>query len=800
MNLTQLLDQWDASPSFRANITAWHRIPAQAARTAPFPASLDPRLPVALRARGVQALYTHQAQAVETAAQGRSYVVVTPTASGKTLAYNLPVLNTMLQNPDARALYLFPTKALAQDQVTELQELIDALGVDIKTFTYDGDTSPTARQAIRTAGHVVVTNPDMLHTGILPHHTKWVKLFENLQYVVIDEVHQYRGVFGSHLANVIRRLRRLCRFYGSNPIFIMSSATIANPQELASRLAGEDVFLIDGNGAPRGEKHLILYNPPVVNQQLGIRRSSLLEAKRVAADLLKNHIQTIVFARSRLNVEVMLTYLHEATAGYLGTGKVRGYRGGYLPLERRAIEKGLRQGDVLGVVSTSALELGIDIGQLDACVIAGYPGSVSSVWQQAGRAGRRQGTSAAVLVASSAPLDQYLITHPEYFLELPPEHGYINPDNLLILISHLKCAAFELPFEDGESFGVETTGEILGFLEEEKVLRHAGGRWHWMSDNFPAEEISLRSAASENFVIIDTTEARNRVIGEMDRMAAMTMLHQDAIYIHAGRQFHVDNLDWHEKKAYVRAVDVDYYTDANLAVTLKVLDVIKEGTLAPRHTVGAAPGAEAAVAVAGGAPASPSGVARQYGEVMVTAMATIFKKIRLHTHENIGWGKIHLPEEQMHSAASWISFPPELEQAFDTPSELESGLVGLGNVLSNLAPVLLLCDPKDIRPVTQVRSPFTDRPSIFLYDSYPGGIGLAEKLYDMLGDLLQTGRELVEACPCEAGCPSCVGPANEVGPTGKAAALRLLALALDGEAPAAKPGPGDKDGSGHIVH
>ncbi|MGE5592054.1 MAG: DEAD/DEAH box helicase [Bacillota bacterium] len=778
-----------------SNVTAWHRLPAQPARTVPFPASLDPRLPAALQARGVRALYTHQAQAIEAAATRRSFVVVTPTASGKTLCYNLPVVNTLLKNPDARALYLFPTKALSQDQVSELQELVEALGVDIKTYTYDGDTSPTARQAIRSAGHVVVTNPDMLHTGILPHHTKWVKLFENLQYVVIDEVHHYRGVFGSHLANVIRRLRRLARFYGSDPVFICASATIANPQELASRLVGEDVLLIDDNGAPRGERHLILYNPPVVNPQLGIRRSSLLEAKRIASNLLKNQIQTIIFARSRLNVEVMLTYLQEATAGHLDSRKVRGYRGGYLPLERRSIEKGLRQGEILGVVSTNALELGVDIGQLDACVLVGYPGSVSSVWQQAGRAGRRQGTSAAVLVASSSPLDQYLITHPEYFLDLPPENGYINPDNLLILISHLKCAAFELPFEDGETFGVETTGEVLQFLEEEKVLRHTGGRWHWMADNFPAEEISLRSAADENFVIVDTSGAKPRVIGEMDRLAAMTMLHQDAIYLHGGQQYHVDLLDWHEKKAYVTPVDVDYYTDANLAVNLKVLDVIKEGEVAPRT---------AASRPSGAAAPAPAAVSRQYGEVMVTAMATIFKKIRLHTHENIGWGKIHLPEEQMHTAATWLSFPPDVVDAFATPSELESGLVGLGNVMSNLAPVVLLCDPKDIRPVTQVRSPFTDSPTIYLYDAYPGGIGLAEKLYDMQGDLLEAARELIASCGCEAGCPSCVGPANEVGPSAKAAALRLLAVARGDDPGRARretaAASNDGDGPGHLVN
>ncbi|MGE5560327.1 MAG: DEAD/DEAH box helicase, partial [Chloroflexota bacterium] len=482
MNLEQLLTQMKAELA-GDRVAAWRVLPARPAKYAEFP-ELAPGLADALRAKGVRQLYSHQRLAWDAVAAGRNAVIVTPTASGKTLCYNLPVLDAILRDQSARALYLFPTKALAQDQMAEVHELITILGADIKTFTYDGDTPGAARRAIRTAGHIVVTNPDMLHTGILPHHTKWVKLFESLRYVVIDEMHQYRGVFGSHMANLIRRLKRICEFYGSRPQFILSSATIANPRELAGRLIAAEVDLIDDNGAPAGEKHVILYNPPVVNRELGIRKSSVIEARNLAANFLRNGIQTIVFARSRTTTEVLVTYLKEAMAGRPGGSEsVRGYRGGYLPLQRREIERGLREGRILGVVSTNALELGIDIGRLDATVICGYPGSVSSTWQQFGRAGRRAGTSVAVLVADSSPLDQFMMANPDYFFGSAPEHGLINPDNLHILLSHLKCAAFELPFQDGEEFGVETTQQALAFLEEERILRHVGGKWHWAADN-----------------------------------------------------------------------------------------------------------------------------------------------------------------------------------------------------------------------------------------------------------------------------------------------------------------------------
>lgn len=746
MNLEQVLDSLKTSERIMQNVTHWEVIPQKPGEYEDFPGYLDENLVSVLNKKGIHRLYSHQRRALDEAAAGNNVVVVTPTASGKTLCYNLPVLNELVRDKNARAIYLFPTKALSQDQVSELMGIVDAMGEDIKTFTYDGDTPTSARAAIRKDGHIVVTNPDMLHTGILPHHTKWMKLFSNLKFVVIDEVHTYRGVFGSHTANVLRRLARICRFYGSDPIFICSSATIANPKELAEKLTGESMVLIDKNGAPSGGKNLIFYNPPVVNRQLGIRRSSILEAKNLASTFLKNRIQTIIFARSRLAVEILLTYIKEEMKKIpKGAESVRGYRGGYLPKERREIEKGLRQGEILGVVSTNALELGIDIGNLDVSIITGYPGSISSTWQQAGRAGRRVTSSASILVGSSSPLDQFIVNHPDYFFESSPENGLINPDNLYILVSHIKCAAFELPFEDGETFGGQRIDEILAFLEGERILRHVGGRWHWMAESFPADDISLRSASPENFVVVDITEG-SRVIGEVDRSSAPMMIHEEAIYIHGGQQYQVEKLDYEEKKAYVRKVDVDYYTDANLAVEIKVLEEFKQE--------------------------SGGNFQKHMGEVMVTSLATMFKKIKLFTHENVGSGPIHLPPEEMHTTAFWISIPEDMEGL--SKEELQSGLLGLCNVMANIAPLYLMCDPRDIRGVVQARSPFTLKPTIYLYDNYPGGVGFSEKLYDMDRMLLKAARQVIMECSCEDGCPSCVGPYEEVGHGSKNFALKII--------------------------
>ena len=751
MNVKQLAEQLQRDSLFMKDVTRWEVIPARPARTLPFPSCMDERLIPVLAGRGIHALYTHQAHSLEATDRGEDVTIVTPTASGKTMCYNLPVLSAILRDQDARALYLFPTKALSADQVSELYDMIEAMGVDIKTYTYDGDTPAAARRAVRQAGHIVVTNPDMLHSGILPHHTKWVKLFENLRYIVIDEIHTYRGVFGSNLANVLRRLMRLCDFYGSHPQFILCSATIANPRELAETLIGRPVTLIDDNGAPMGERHFVFYNPPVVNRQLGIRKGAIPVTRAISGMLLKNGIQAITFARSRLTVEVLTRYLKDMVRDPLGNaGRVRGYRGGYLPGERREIERGLRSGAVDAVVSTNALELGIDIGALDACVLCGYPGTIASAWQQAGRAGRRQETSIVFFIASSAAIDQYIVNHPDYFLTRSPENALLNPDNLYILLSHFKCAAFELPFADGDAFGnAPSPDQLLEYLDEEGIVHHVEGRYHWSAEDFPASEISLRSAAAENFIIIDISDpANHRVVGEMDRFTAPMLLHENAIYMHEGRQFQVEKLDFEACKAFIRGVDVGYYTDADLNINLSLLDIEKEE-----------PFAETAVA--------------GLGEIKVTALVTMFKKIRFDTHETLGFGHVRLPETDMHTTAMWWTLPDRLTARL--PSDrLKNGMLGVANLMRIVCPLYLMCAPQDIAVIYQVKSPVTNKPTLLLYDNTPGGIGLSHKAFGMKEMLLEKALQVAKDCGCPCGCPSCVGPVGEVGEDGKSTAIFLL--------------------------
>ena len=754
-------------------LAALRRFAPQPACFAGFPEDLHTRLVDALRARGVERLYTHQREAYDAVREGRHTVVVTPTASGKTLCYNLPVLDGILRDPDARALYLFPTKALAQDQLAELYAMIQALGADIGTFTYDGDTPQDARKAIRARAHVVVTNPDMLHKGILPHHTKWVKLFENLRYVVVDELHSHRGVYGSHVANLFRRLSRLCRFYGSDPQFLCCSATIGNPRELAEALTGREMSLVDRSGAPRGERYFAIYNPPVVNRQLGIRRSALGCARDVAVSFLSKGLQTIVFAPSRLSTEVLVTYLkHELETRPGSEGVIRGYRGGYLPLKRREIERGLRDGSVLGVVSTNALELGIDIGGLDTAVLLGYPGSVASAWQQAGRAGRRSGTSAAVLVANSTPLNQFIAKNPDYFFDSPVEQARINPDNLQILLSHVKCAAFELPFTADERFGKEDLGQILSFLEEQRLLHRAGERWHWTSESYPADAVSLRSVSSDNFVVQDVTLGEApRIIAEVDYHSAPSMVHDKAVYILEGRSYLVEKYDHEERRVHVREADVDYYTDAITHSKVRILDRFAQEAC--------------------------GGARRNHGEVHVTSQVVGFKKIKFWSNENVGSGELQMPENEMHTTAYWLNVPRETLAALPfTGEERRDGVVALSYTLGQMAALFLMCDRHDLgvavgdngqgearierglRRLALAREegpPGDDyEPNMFIYDQYPGGIGLSEPLYRLHARLLSESLALIERCACRDGCPSCVGPVGEVGSRGKQVALALL--------------------------
>ncbi|MGH9309819.1 MAG: DEAD/DEAH box helicase [Vicinamibacterales bacterium] len=767
-------------------VTAAHRLPAVAATFAPFPEETDSRLRGALAARGIDQLYTHQAEAFDHVLARRNVVTITPTASGKTLCYNAPVLNAILADPSARALYLFPTKALAQDQLAELQALAGLLSHEhdpestvpdtrIGVFTYDGDTPSDARRAIRGKAHVVLSNPDMLHSGILPHHPRWAKLFENLRFVVIDELHAYRGVFGSHLANILRRLQRICRHYGSDPLFICSSATIANPRELAESLTGRPFELVEKNGAPRGEKFFLFVNPPVVNAELGIRRSYLAEARRVAIEFLRHSLQLILFAQSRLAVEILTTYLKDAFHGPPGAADVvRGYRGGYLPNRRREIERGLREGQVRAVVSTNALELGIDIGALDVCVMAGYPGTIAATWQRAGRAGRRTTRSAAVLVASSAPLDQFVVRNPSYFFDGAPEHALINPDNLHILLDHVKCAAFELPFADDEQFGSVDVQQVLSVLSEEGFVHHADGQWNWTNESYPADAVSLRSVSSDNFVVVDTTHGE-RVIGETDFTSGPSTLHEKAIYIVEGALFQVERFDFDGRKAYVRAVDCDYYTDAITYTKVTILDTFEE-----------ARDIEDVPAV------------KSHGEVHVVSRVVGFKKIKFYTNENVGSGELDLPEQQMHTTSYWLTIPAAVMQALPFGGDdRRDGVVGLAFAMKNIAQLLLMCDGHDIGISVdggsierQVRTggaagtpqAIAAEPHIFIYDNYPGGIGFSRPLFDMHRDLLERTRELIDGCPCASGCPSCVGPEGNTGPHAKQVASRILQHLVDAAA------------------
>jgi DEAD/DEAH box helicase domain-containing protein len=777
-------------------ITTIRRLPPLEARYAPFGDALDPRLCDVLRQRGVDQVYTHQALAIDHALAGRHVVVTTPTASGKTLCYNAPVLSTILRDPSARALYLFPTKALAQDQLAELHALSDHLSrrndLEIGVFTYDGDTPQDARRAIRGRAHIVLSNPDMIHSGILPHHPRWAKLFENLRYVVIDELHAYRGVFGSHLTNVLRRLRRICRHYGSTPTFVCSSATIANPRELAEALVEQPFELVSESGAPRGEKFFLFVNPPVVNAQLGIRRSYLAETRRIASEFLKRTLQTIVFAQSRLATEILTTYLKDDFGGPPGTDEqIRGYRGGYLPQRRREIEKGLREGTVRAVVSTNALELGIDIGALDACVMAGYPGTIAATWQRAGRAGRRSGRSAAVLVASSAPLDQYIVRNPSYFFDASPEHALINPDNLHILVDHVKCAAFELPFTTSEEYGRHNLQEVLGVLEEGGfVHRSAGadgeGVWQWTNESYPADAVSLRSISSDNFVVVDTTHGAD-VIGETSFNSGPSTLHEKAIYLVEAALYQVEKLDFEGRKAYVRQIDCDYYTDAITYTKVTVLETFEAGESSGS---GGSTEQDPPDASAGGSKEQDPPHAC-HGEVHVSSRVVGFKKIKFYTNENVGSGELDLPEQEMHTTAYWLTIPRDVMAALPyAADDRRDGVVGLSFAMRQVAQLLLMCDRHDIgisigsgeqgeqTDLTRMGQPVTlsDEPRIFVYDNYQGGVGFSEPLFRMDEELRRRTHDLIAGCECQSGCPTCVGPVGNTGPMAKRVALRILEL------------------------
>ncbi|MGI6643701.1 MAG: DEAD/DEAH box helicase [Bacillota bacterium] len=753
-----VLAELRSDPRFFSHVTSWRHIPSTAGEYMPIPPECHPSLAKVIRDRGVKQLYSHQREAYDGLRKGNNVCVVTPTASGKTLCYNLTVLDTILKDPESRALYIFPTKALAQDQLAEIQAMNSAGQLGLRCFTFDGDTPSQKRRLAKEVGQIIITNPDMLHQAILPHHPTWVKLFSALRYVIIDEMHGYRGVFGSHVANVLERLKRIAAFYGSKPQFILASATIANPGELASALVGEKVQVIAKSGAPTSEKDFVFYNPPLLTSDGSVRQSAIDASYKIAQRFIAAGVQTIVFARSRVAVELLVQYMRNSYKEPLQKHRIQGYRGGYLPNERRAIEKGLREGDIVGVAATNALELGIDIGNLDCSILAGYPGSISSTWQQAGRAGRRTGGSVSILVAGMSPLDQFIVENPDYFFHQSAEYGLISPENPYILGEHVKCASYELPFKVNRQgthvYMGQDVSPILEGLEDRGILHRSRDRWNWSSESFPAAGVNLRSASAENFVVIDTSGATRRVIGEVDWFSAPLLIHDEAIYLHGGEQYHVLKLDYQAKKAYVKRVNVDYYTDANLAVGVKVISIDKEETGSP--------------------------ISQRFGEVSVTAVATIFKKIKLYTHENVGSGQIALPETNMHTQGTWFSLPDNVVSSLD-PRSVGAVLSGLASVISNLAPLFLMCDRRDLGCAVEVRSTLDGRSTVYFYDSYPGGVGLAERVYDLFPDLFRTAKDLLDSCKCQDGCPGCVGPVHEAGTGTKDLCRMVLERLIEGD-------------------
>jgi DEAD/DEAH box helicase domain-containing protein len=761
-----VVERWLASAWIKPCFCIDSTVDAAPGAFTPLPESLAPEVARALRARGIERLYAHQTRAIQAAIGGQHVVIATPTASGKSVAFHAPVLQALCEDPTARAIYVYPTKALARDQESGLLELMAEAGLGGSAIVYDGDTPPDARRVARERARVVLTNPDMLHAAILPHHAGWSRTLRNLRYVVVDELHTYRGVFGSHVANVLRRLRRVAEFHGSRPRLIGATATIGNPHAHAARFFGvseADLTVVTENGAPRGERRLFLYNPPVVNSELGIRASYLKQSVRLASDLVRARVPTIVFGQSRNAVEVMLRYLRDAVATDVrrtdkGAGvdpsRIMAYRGGYLPAERRDIERRLREGELLCVVATNALELGIDVGELDAVICAGYPGSVAATWQRFGRAGRRNAQCVCVLVASSHPLDQYLAREPQFLLGAPIEQARIDPDNTEILIQHLKCAAFELPFRRGESFGslssAETT-EAMSFLAQHKVVHEAAGTFHWAADAYPANDVSLRSVGWDNVVIIDV--ARDRCIAELDWRSAHTMLHEQAIYQHDGECWQVERFDRDNRKAFVRVVEPDYWTSAMTYTKVTILEDIATG------------------------PVRAGGWTGGFGEVCVVEKVVGYKKIKFFTHENAGYGDVRLPEMQMHTTAFWLTLPDwtRAEAVVDRAAAID-GLRGVGAALKTVATLALMADPRDLGttladPEPDAGVPSAYRPTLFLYEHVPGGTGLAERIWEQREWLLTQTLQMIETCPCSAGCPACVGPGE---PSRKKMSLELL--------------------------
>ncbi|MDD2694330.1 MAG: DEAD/DEAH box helicase [Anaerolineales bacterium] len=847
MSISRLLEHWKSDPTVSENIVAWRTTPARQPRHAPIPAGVHPRLASALRQMGLVELYSHQAEAWERLQRGENVIVSTGTASGKTLCYNLAVIDNLLRNQEARALYLFPTKALSQDQASTLRLLLGSLNEDssgqagMSWGIYDGDTPTNTRKQIRNQASILLSNPDMLHTGILPHHTNWADFFSNLSFVILDEVHIYRGVFGSHVANVLRRLKRIAQHYGARPRFILTSATIGNAVDLAQRLVEEPFNLISEDGSARGAQHFLFYNPPIVNSELGLRSSVIQESIRLGSDLLAYDVQAIIFGRSRRTVELILAFLQQSMAGepasqtsHEAESLVRGYRSGYLPGQRRSIERGLKTGAVRAVIATNALELGIDIGRMNAAVLAGYPGSIAATLQQAGRAGRNDEESVAVLIASSDPLDQYLARHPDYFFGRSPEKALLNPDNLLILLNHLRCAAFELPFHLKEGFGrveAQDAQEILDVLTQGNQLHFSKDHYYWMADQYPAQAVSLRSASPQTVQLLLDQAGRQATIGTVDYLSAHWMVHPGAIYLHEATPYQVETLDLEEGIAHLCQSSYDYYTEAQQQTQITLAEKLYERLLQCE-------GAE-----------TPIG----YGEIIVHSQVTGYKKMRWEPRELIETCPLDMPATELQTSACWITLGEELVERLrqqnawkNDPNEygsqwkalrlqarardryrcricgmpesgrehdvhhispfrnfsdpqlanrldnlltlcpachrraenavrVRSGMGGMAYLIGHLAPLYLMCDARDIGVLSDPQSTLAEgQPVILIYDQVPAGIGLSNQVYEIYPELLSAARETILACACQDGCPSCVGPGGENGKGGKAETLAIL--------------------------
>jgi DEAD/DEAH box helicase domain-containing protein len=824
MSLSALLNYWRADPSIAPHIASWETFPQRSAVFVSPPNSLHPDLLSSLKESGIKNLYKHQHLVWESVQKGENVAVVTGTASGKTLAYTLPVVNSLLKNERRRALFLFPTKALAHDQLNALKA-----SFPLPTAPYDGDTPQRHRRGIRENARLILSNPDMLHLGILPHHTNWEQFFSQLTYVVIDEMHIYRGVFGSHVANAIRRLKRVAEHYGSQPQFLLTSATIGNPQELAETLIEEPVTIIDKDYSARGERHFLIYNPPVIDEQLGLRAGMQNESVRLVSDLFSYDIQTILFGRSRRSVEFMLAQLREKLDP--DGDALRAYRSGYLPTLRREIERGLRQGEVRVVTATTALELGIDIGGMGAAVLAGYPGTIAGTWQQAGRAGRTEKPSLSILVVSSNPLDQFLAHHPDYFFKRSPEHALLDPDNLLILLKHIQCAAFELPFQEGEHYGdlsLSQTLEFLDFLQQQGTLHVSQDTYYWMDKGYPASGISLRTTGSDQISLIYTDlHGSRKTIGTIDQESAHWMVHSGAIYLHEGEDYKVEDLDLDENKAFLIDAFGDYYTEPIKQSSVECLALLNE-----QETMGGK---------------------ISHGELSVTKQVIGYKKINWGRYEIMGQDSLDLPpttlettgywlslsEETIHalqSSGTWnsglmdygphwpttrklvlerdqnkcqacgkrwdesqlhihhkkplrsfhssqeanqldnlITLCPRCHQRVENIVRVKSGLSGLSYLLHNLAPLLLMCDSHDLGVHADPESVLGDGlPTVVIHEQIPAGIGFSKRLYERHEELINQAFELVCSCPCQDGCPSCVGPGGELGSGGKSETLAIL--------------------------